>query len=277
MKYSYNVSNIEEGLYRIAAPEGVFMELIVGDEKALLFDTGYGLTNVRNIISEITDKPLMIVNSHGHIDHAGGNYLFHEPTYMHPADFEVCQRHTGSEYRKIVLDIVVSASEQLGLELPQDMKSEEYIHSGMRELLPVTDGDQFDLGGKTIVVKEFSGHTKGSIGLFYVEKKILYVGDAISPTMWLFLPESSDLSTYKKTLDKIEAIDFVYMIQAHQKEKMTRENLSIYRSVANSIEWDKCDPFESPLPVDYEVRSYTAYGEENNKETVQIAICKSNI
>ena len=50
-----------------------FMFLIVGEEKAMLIDTGYGEGNLREIVEGITDKPVMVVDTHGHFDHTGGN------------------------------------------------------------------------------------------------------------------------------------------------------------------------------------------------------------
>ena len=52
---------------------GVYSYLIIGEEKALLFDTAYGMGNLREFVEGITQKPVIVVNSHGHFDHTGGN------------------------------------------------------------------------------------------------------------------------------------------------------------------------------------------------------------
>ena len=67
----YNVRELEPGLYRIGN-SAVFMDLIVGSHHALLFDTGYGYGDLKAVVRSITDKPLYVVNSHGHVDHACG-------------------------------------------------------------------------------------------------------------------------------------------------------------------------------------------------------------
>ena len=79
----YNVTELRKNVYRIDSAEQVFMDLFVGTEKALLWDTGYGYGNLKEIIREITDLPLIIVNSHGHLDHSCGNYQF-EPSAPGP-------------------------------------------------------------------------------------------------------------------------------------------------------------------------------------------------
>lgn len=50
--------------------------LVVGEERAALIDTGAGMGNLAKEVKEITDKPLYVLNTHGHVDHAGGNGRF---------------------------------------------------------------------------------------------------------------------------------------------------------------------------------------------------------
>lgn len=61
------------------------MFLLVGSEKAMLIDTGMGVGDIRGAIEMITDKPLIVVLTHGHIDHTGNAVQFPE-VWMHPAD-----------------------------------------------------------------------------------------------------------------------------------------------------------------------------------------------
>ena len=56
--------------------------LIEGDEKALLLDTGVGMGYLKKVVWQLTHKPLIVVNSHFHYDHAGGNLGFDE-VYVH--------------------------------------------------------------------------------------------------------------------------------------------------------------------------------------------------
>lgn len=57
------------------------MYLLEGDEKALLIDTGYGVGNLRAYVENLTDKPIVVANTHYHPDHAAGNGEF-EQVYM---------------------------------------------------------------------------------------------------------------------------------------------------------------------------------------------------
>ena len=52
--------------------------LIVGDTRALLFDTGNGIADIRRVVDRLTGLPLTVTNSHSHADHVGGNHAFVE-------------------------------------------------------------------------------------------------------------------------------------------------------------------------------------------------------
>ncbi len=62
------------------------MYLIEGNDSSLLVDTGLGVADLASFVKKLTSKPLIVVNTHGHPDHAGANYQF-EKVYVYPADF----------------------------------------------------------------------------------------------------------------------------------------------------------------------------------------------
>ena len=66
----YKIKEVMEGIYLIRNLY-VNMILVVGNERALLFDTGYGFDDITSAIREITDKPFDVVMSHGHLDPQG--------------------------------------------------------------------------------------------------------------------------------------------------------------------------------------------------------------
>ena len=89
MEHKYKIKEVAESLFHIYEPAGVCSTLIIGNSSALLVDTGYGFENYPDIIRKITPLPLQIINTHGHLDHAGGNYRFDEPAFIHPFEIEV--------------------------------------------------------------------------------------------------------------------------------------------------------------------------------------------
>jgi glyoxylase-like metal-dependent hydrolase (beta-lactamase superfamily II) len=53
--------------------ENTTVSLVIGPEKAALIDTGCGIGNLRQAVEEVTDKPVIVINTHTHLDHLGGN------------------------------------------------------------------------------------------------------------------------------------------------------------------------------------------------------------
>ena len=63
----FDVTKYNDNLYQFKDKLGVLVTLVIGTEKALVLDTAYGIGNLKKEIREITDKPLVVVNSHGHM------------------------------------------------------------------------------------------------------------------------------------------------------------------------------------------------------------------
>ena len=252
MKYSntiYNVRELEPGIFRIGN-SAVFMDLIVGSHHALLFDTGYGYGDLKGLVRSITDLPLYVVNSHGHVDHACGNAAF-GGAFIHPADMALCREHNRPEMRKAELDVA---------EVPMDFDMDAYLRLGTGELKPVGEGDCFDLGGITLHVLELPGHTAGSIGLWCPEKRLLYVGDAVNCFVWLFLPEAQPLTPYIRTLHKAAALPFTHMIQSHEPDPVPKRKLWDYLDLAEHLDYEAGTIVPAPLGVTCETRICTRLG-----------------
>lgn len=85
----FDIYKIEDEIYAIHEP-GQFQEvisfLIVGDDFALMFDTGLGIGDIRNVVDQLTDMDVVVLNSHTHYDHTGGNHLF-ETIYGTPLEY----------------------------------------------------------------------------------------------------------------------------------------------------------------------------------------------
>lgn len=231
----YEVSELEPGFFRIGNSQ-VFMDLIVGTHHALLFDTGYGFGDLYGLVRSITDRPLYVVNSHGHVDHTCGNWQFPQ-VCIHPKDMDLCREHNGPELRSSELDAA---------EVPADFDLDEYLHHDCGALIPVGEGDCFDLGGIRLEVVELPGHTRGSIGLFCRDKGLLYVGDAMNCFVWLFLPEAEPLSVYINTLQKAAALPFSRMIQSHEPLPVPKRRLWDYLDLAEHLDFETGELVSTP-------------------------------
>ncbi len=167
---------VYDWLYILDEVNSEAMYLIIGSEKALLFDTGYGFTNFRHLIDEVTDLPLIVVCSHGHDDHVLGCWQFDE-AYISEDDIELCMSNDNTEQRE---KQIISRREKTP-DIDDLVDRDAYFATTISNcnFKFVKDGDKFDLGGITLIVYRLPGHTKGSIALYCPEKKCVFTGDAI--------------------------------------------------------------------------------------------------
>lgn len=230
----FTTFKINDHIYQIKDAMGVLSTLVIGREKALLVDTGYGIQNLKEYIEAISNKPLVVVNSHGHMDHSGGNYLFDE-IYIHPLDMDLCKKHNSIEWRKNELE----NAKKLHL---IDETFDEALFCSKREgnLKPLEENQIFSLGNITVKVVPMEGHTKGSVGFLLEEDKILIVTDATCPFVWLFLEESTSVSTYIQMLKRTLALDFDGILLGHGAGSLLpRRKVLDFLNIAETIDLKK--------------------------------------
>ena len=69
---AFHALQVLPDVYHIQDCMGVCMTLLVGKDRALLVDTGYGLENVLEMTASITALPVTVLLTHAHHDHALG-------------------------------------------------------------------------------------------------------------------------------------------------------------------------------------------------------------
>ena len=162
--------------------------LLIGTDKAMVIDCGMGIGDLRGAIEQITDKPLVCVISHGHVDHTGNARQFEE-VWIHPKDAD---KPIPQSLEKRRFDIERIARRQKGcigapytmfnlypFDLDNDLAGEE--DGPMPRLRYLEDGMQFDLGGGRIVTAyECPGHSKGEMIFLDEQTRTLFCGDALN-------------------------------------------------------------------------------------------------
>jgi len=222
----------------------VFCWLIIGEDSALLLDTGYGIGDLPHEVHELTDKPVTVVLSHAHADHAMGAYQF-DRVYLHPADHQLLQEHCGPVWRKKAVDVIEKNGDKLEPYLT-DFDKEEYMQRGTGSIAPLEENAVFDLGGLTVRVIPMPGHTGGSAGLLIPEHKTLLTGDSANRAVFLFLPESLLLTEYLEMLQTVKKLDFVTHYTGHQDKAYPKKWFDKYIRVVENALAGKGKPMKIP-------------------------------
>lgn len=224
-----------EDLYQFKDSLGSLCTLLIGTEKALVLDTCYGIGDLYSEIRKITALPLLVINSHGHMDHSCGNYQFDE-VYIHSKDVELAKKHNSLEWRKRNIASALNAKI-----IPDYFNEEDYLKQNEGNLLLIDNIKEFSLGNYTIEVLPAFGHTQGSIALFCKELKLMIVSDAICQYVWVFLEESTKLSEYIKTVENILKVDFDNFIVGHVPGILSKDVMKDYYECAKNINLEKSD------------------------------------
>lgn len=247
-----------DGYYAVLCPDGVVCYLIEGSEKAMLIDTGYGYGDFSKELRRITNKPLIIINTHGHCDHVGGNGWFTETCYLHEKDKKLAEDHTAESFRSGNIERAKhSMNYETGEEfncLPDDFHQEKYLRLGTGKLEAVKEGDIFVLGGATMEIIETPGHTQGGISVYYKEKNLLFIGDAAGFFVWLFAPETTSRAEYIDTLKKMYALNADGYLGGHNPVPIKREQFLDFIRAAKEADYEKGEPFVTPIFPDSNAR-----------------------
>jgi glyoxylase-like metal-dependent hydrolase (beta-lactamase superfamily II) len=195
-------TRVADQVWRIDDHGGDNMYLVEGKSRALLIDTGLGVAKLADFVRTLTALPVVVVDTHGHPDHAGGNDQF-KTVYAPALDFDAIRAVGTTEARRQRLERTTKAAPGAGGLLSAD----ESARLTAAELVPVEDGHVFDLGGRKLEVIAQAGHTPGEIVLVDAANRLLFAGDNDNTLVWLFLPNSRPLEVYLQSLRELKARD----------------------------------------------------------------------
>ena len=175
---SFTMTKISDTIYQFNEPKefqpGVWAPyvdsyLYLGSERAAVIDALEVSTDLYQAMREITDLPMDVLITHGHLDHAGAAIPeFYEAgckIYMEPVD----------------IDLLKS--------MIPETKDEWFT--------PLHDGDVFDLGDKKLETIACPGHSEGCVVFLDRENKVMFSGDTIgSGAFWMQIPIALPLGQF---------------------------------------------------------------------------------
>ncbi|MBQ9063653.1 MAG: MBL fold metallo-hydrolase [Eubacterium sp.] len=220
---NYQMTQISSNTWAVQ-DQNVRFFILTGDERALLIDSGISGLDVRQIAREVTDLPLMLLNTHADPDHIAVNSAFDE-FYMHPSEAIVYHN----------------------------------LHHGNGTLKPVYEGTQIDLGGRVLEIIHVPGHTPGSITVLDLAGRCLYGGDPVQENGEIYMfGVHRDLEAYILGLQHLqeygEKFDMIY--PSHADMPVSKKMIVKLIEGARAILSGASVPYEEVDRHGMQVRAY---------------------
>jgi len=146
-----------------------FQYLFVGERQAVLIDTGYGEGNIRAVVEEKTKLPVMVINTHGHFDHTGGNGCWPKAWMGEAAQLD-CKQWFEPIHEQWIAQ-----------------KPYPNYETGV-----LADGTRIDLGNEVLEILSIPAHHDGSIAILAQKNRFLFTGDEFESGQVLMLLHRSD-------------------------------------------------------------------------------------
>ncbi|HKV25086.1 MAG TPA: MBL fold metallo-hydrolase [Candidatus Acidoferrum sp.] len=200
----FEVYKIRPGVFAIYEPhqaEETISYLIIGTKQSVLFDTGMGIGDIHKVVRELTSRPVVVLNSHTHNDHVGGNWQF---SFIFGMDTPFTRANAKGSRADAQAEL---APGMVCGELPHGFNLKTYATKPWHISMFVHDGFKISLGkGHDVEIIATPGHTPDAIALLDVENGLLFTGDIYYPgPIWLFRPETN-LDAYVASVKKLAAL-----------------------------------------------------------------------
>jgi glyoxylase-like metal-dependent hydrolase (beta-lactamase superfamily II) len=189
--------------------------IVLGDEKALVVDTGIGPENghrVRALADELaSERELLLTITHFHPEHGFGAQAFADARIVYNAAQREEFLAKGSVYLEMFRtfgDTVAAALEGVELVEPGE------VYEG--------DAMTLDLGGRSVELLTWGqAHTLGDQVVFLPEDRVLFAGDLVEERCFAILPyfppDDTDVDGDKwiAVLERLEALDPEIVVPGH--------------------------------------------------------------
>lgn len=172
----FRVTRICDGAYSILDAGDSSFYVVEGADRAAVIDTGVTPGGrILPTVRSLTDKPLVLVITHAHVDH------------MHHMDEfeEIYLCHDDLSLPPTFLQEMMGGKDL-------DLSSTHDIHTG----------SVISLGGCDLEICQVPGHTPGSVVVLDTRRNLLFTGDAIGSGygVWLQVPGAIPLEDYLQSL-----------------------------------------------------------------------------
>lgn len=212
------LNKINGSTYYIDAPTNIGIYTFK-NKNCLIVDTGINNGQAKKIVDVLKQNslhPKFIINTHGHIDHCGGNLYFVE-------NFPGCIVYSSEPEKKYIENpllhptIIYSSLPLKSLIRTNNCSNVNYI---------INEGIQ-KLNDEKFEIISLPGHSAAHIGII-TDDRVAFCGDSVFSREILkkySFPYLFDIDSSIKTLNKIKEIDADYFILSHSPQTYTKQEI----------------------------------------------------
>jgi glyoxylase-like metal-dependent hydrolase (beta-lactamase superfamily II) len=238
-------------IYEDGQFEEVISYLVLGEDTAALVDTGNGIGDIKAVAEELTDLPLMVVNTHAHFDHTGGNWAFEEVAlYDHPFARERVKGRPHEEIGNFLGEGMVWKP------LPRGVDPATWYTKPYNVTRWIREGDRIDLGGKELEAIHTPGHTPDSVSLLERREHLLFTGDIFYPAPIYIYSKDSDMDEFISSFRKMVKAEYDWAMPAHNEAMIEKKVVSDVLTAIETIKSGKAGTYKAGVANGIKVRRY---------------------
>jgi glyoxylase-like metal-dependent hydrolase (beta-lactamase superfamily II) len=213
----FHVTALADGVWQLTEPGHVCSWLVEGETRAALIDTGCGFAPIRPVVEALTDRPVLVVQTHHHVDHIGGSHEF-DDVVIHPLGVDGLAAGVPEE---VMAGYLRYAAEMEAAFEPYAGLDERFFHllEDAHRIRPrppgpwripavaatgtIDEGDVVDLGGRRLRVLHTPGHSRDCVSLDLVGERLLFGGDTVNTgPVYTQMPDS-DVAQLRASLARL--------------------------------------------------------------------------
>lgn len=231
----FEVYKLSDNTYAIYEPnqwQEAISYLLLGSERAMLIDTLQGIGDLKAVTDQLTELPIIVMNTHSHYDHVSSNYQYDTVYGLNmPYTANNAKGHSNAEIGESI------TADTIWKNLPDNFSFEFYESKAYEIDKFVADGEIIDLGGREIEVTYIPGHSPDSVILVDKKNRMMITGDTFYPApIYLY----SDTSSFQDFFLSAQIMfgyrnDVDFLLPGHNETMQSVDYLNELRAASLAI------------------------------------------
>lgn len=231
----FEVYKVTANTYAIYEPfqwQEAISYLLLGSENALLVDTLQGVGDLKSVVDQLTNLPIIVMNTHSHYDHVSSNYQF-DTIYGLDTPYTA-----GNSKGHSNADIGSSMTmDTIWKNLPEEFDISKYESKAYEIDKFVEDGEIIDIGGRKIQVIFTPGHSPDSVILVDKANRMMFTGDTFYPAPIYVYSETTSFEDFFITSQIMFGYrnDVDYLMPGHNETMQPASYLDELRAATMAV------------------------------------------